>query len=921
MFGCEGLVCVFLKPVHNDIHKRFSKRFLDSRVDGVILVALWCLSVGLDRVWLARDHSVPSWDPADHLIGSLNYWWMVQNADLLSAEWWHGIWTLSSKYPPLLYLSTAPFINLFGSYADAAIWVNGLYTAILLIAVYGLGRLMFSPVVGLWAAGLSLLFPQFYVLRSQYFMDYPLAALVAAAFCVLTYWNTRQSTHQRWLSAIAFGVTFGLASLTKQTAVLFLGIPLLWLGLQSLWHRRWGQFFQLVLGSAIAGLMMLPWSRTNWLFQISAAFSANTRSAEIEGDPSGLSLEGWTYYLSHLPQAISYPLLITASFGLLLWGLGIFRPPLSASASPHPVTPNLRWLFMFIGGTYVVWSAIANKDVRYIMPYLPVIAVVLGVGMACWQGRWRFLPWATVGLSIALMLTNLFSPIGDRPSVIAKGLTPGGQHPVYRGEPWPHSEIMDEMIATQPYQLMNVGVLPSTPEINQHNLNYFGTQADFQVYARRMGKSKEHIEQDLRSLSWVVSVTRPQLNHHDRRSRQRQLGIMDDLRRSRHFKRQRTWELPDGSRLDLFRRRKLPIEVTPIQMEDRLSENSLTQANQPTIQLTQIKIPAQSAVGQPIPVTYTWEGSWDALSHGTVILTWQQQSTEPIQPYSQWFHDHNLGLGTLRPHPIQANQSVQAPAPETTASLFKVVERMAMQPPDDVAPGVYQLTASYLDTRTKEAVSLPVPNRVLTIEPSESLSALSSQLSVPDADEERAENDIDDAADNGTSGVPEVDWVSQLRSLSTALPQGIDALDPIFDQIGRFSLYDPIQSYARQAETTLTYRLQQDPSNVPNTYALTLAQVLQRDAEGAIATLNALTTLDADNPNPHAYLAFVNLYALHPRAAHDAINRAIALAPEVQEFKILRLAASLMSGDLWHAWREGRAVFAASSLNPDRSPS
>ena len=906
------------------LYGQFSKRF-HGGVDIVVsLMLLWGISVGLDRIWLALDQSVPSWDPADHLIGALNYSWMVQNASWLSAEWWHGIWTLSSKYPPLLYLSTAPFVLLFGQSADAAIWVNGFYTAILLVSVYGLGRHLFNPTVGLWAAVLCVLFPQFYTLRSQYFMDYPLTALVAASFCFLTYWKDSRGRQYQWLLAIAFGFTFGVASLMKQTAVLFLGIPLLVLGLRSLWQKQWGRLIQLVIGSTITGLMMLPWSRTNWLFQISAAFTANTRSAAIEGDPSALSIEGWTYYVSHLPQAISYPLLTMAVLGLLLWWVGVFPQGSQARSiaekASHHVSRwghNLGWLAIFLGGTYVVWSAIANKDVRYIMPYLPVIAVILGLGMACWQGRWRVVPWAAVGLSVVLMGANLFSTVNvsgsaqdaHRSLAIAKRLTPAGQHFVYQGNTWPHADIVAEMVRTQPYQIMNVGVLPSTPEINQHNLNYFGTQADFQVYARRMGKSQEHIDQDLRSLSWVVSVTRPQLNHHDRKSRRRQLAISQDLRRSPNFKRQRSWDLPDGSRLDLFRRRQLPIEVTPLETEEPIASG---------IQLARTSLPERALAGQAIPVTYAWRGSWDALSHGSVLLTWHQQGkgSEPLN--AQWLHDHSIGLGTLRPQPIQANQSVRAPVPFVESEHpFEVIERISMKPPDEIEPGTYSLKALYLNTATGETSSLAVPSMTITIEslvlPTEISDASRNDASRNDvsatelSDDELAETD---RSNRGTLGleVPEVDWVSQLRNLSTALPQGIDSLDPVFDQIGRFSLYDPIQSYAVQAETTLTYRLQHNPDNLNYAYALTLAQVLQRDATGAIATLNDIAILDADNPYAHAYLAFVNLYALHPRAAQQAINQAITLMPDSQTFKSLRAVASLMRGDLWQTWRDGWEV-------------
>ncbi|MEO1519309.1 MAG: phospholipid carrier-dependent glycosyltransferase [Cyanobacteria bacterium J06633_2] len=936
---------MILKHFHHNAEKRRHRRSHNNESSGdtfrqenaqggrfaaLALTIMWCFSVGVDRIWLTLDQSVPSWDPADHLIGALNYSWMVQNAGWLSADWWHGIWTLSSKYPPLLYLSTTPFIQWLGSSADVATIVNSLYTAILLVSAYGLGRLLFRSSVGLWAAGLCVLFPQFYVLRSQYFMDYPLTAWVTAAFCVLTYWHTRPLTHplsvQRWLSAIAFGIIFGLASLTKQTAVLFLGLPLLWLGGQSLWYRRWILLIQLIIGSAIAGLMLLPWSRTNWLFQISAAFSANTRSAEIEGDPSVLSVEGWVYYLAHLPRAMSYPLLTTASLGLLIFLIQTIRSSSNAddTAPPYRSTPSLnssfRWLFIFIGGTYLIWSAIANKDVRYIMPYLPAIAVILGVGMASWRRWWQIVPWATVGLSIALMITNLFTPLDHQIPAFAKRMTPGGQHPIYIGSPWPHAEIIDELIATQPYQLINLGVLPSTPDINQHNLNYFGTRSDFQVYARRMGKSQEHIEQDLRSLSWFVSVTRPQLNHHDSKSRRRQLGIANDLRRSRSFRRQRRWDLPDGSRLDLFRRRKLPVQVTPLENSgDTASDDAVD------IKLTHINVPDQSLAGRTIPVDYTWRGSWDALSHGAVILTWQRDS-----PFSspriespggaiQWVHDHSIGFGTLRPHPIQANQSMLAPRPELPDSRFKIVERAAMQVPDDANPGIYRLAASYFDTRSGETLSLSVPGVAVRILSSESTGneiltvvdggALDQSL-VGQASEQN-DATIEQLSDRSRSAIREVDWVSQLRHLSTALPQGIDALDPVFDQIGRFSLYDPIQSYAKQAELTLAHRLQLNPNNLDYAYGLALANVLQRDAEGAIATLRLITALDASNPFAYAYLAFVNLYAFHPHAAHDAASRAIALDPNVAEFKLLRVAASVMGGDLWHAWKEGWSAFAA----------
>ena len=338
-----------------------------------ILALLWVVAAGIDQLWLALDHAIPSWDPADHLIGSLNYWWTLHPQQWFSQQQslgllhtigntWTALWTLSSKYPPLLYVSTAPFLSLFGRGADQAVLVNLLYTGILLGAVYGLGRILFRAEVGLWAGVLCLLFPQFYSLRTGYFMDYPLTTMVAASLFMLTLWRRslqpisskpslspkllQSPNRKQWGLAIAFGLTFGLALLAKQTAVFFLAIPILWTfgeRLLALRHRHWGQLGQLMTSLIIAGLMILPWSQANWIFQISAAFNSNSRSAEIEGDPTWETLAGWTHYWQALPQAISYPLLIVPIVGLLFAlfrGIQNFWSSSDSLDSPAPPLPH-----------------------------------------------------------------------------------------------------------------------------------------------------------------------------------------------------------------------------------------------------------------------------------------------------------------------------------------------------------------------------------------------------------------------------------------------------------------------------------------------------------------------------------------------------------------------------------------------------
>jgi len=841
---------------------------------------IWLFSTGLDLGWLLLDQSIPSWDPADHLIGALNYWWTLLDAQWFTQDWWNGLWTLSSKYPPLLYLSTAPFLTLLGSGSDQAIAINFLYSAILLVSVYGLGQTLFGPRVGLWAAGLCVLFPQFYTLRSQYFMDYPLAALTALSFWILTLWRRASSQRQQWTLGLGFGVCFGLALLMKQTALFFFIVPLIWVMGQALWKRSVGRIAQLISGLAIAFLMVLPWVRTNWVFQISAAFNANVRSAEIEGDPALTSLDAWTYYWQHLPPAVSYPLLIVPGIGLLLAACGVWRnQSRQRPADSPPALSSLAWLGLFLAGAYGIWSALANKDARYVMPYLPVLSVVLAYGISCYPRRWGAVRWGTVGVAIALLMLNLFPVGGAAGNWLTQTLTPGARHWPRLEAALPHAEIVDELIRTQPDQIINLGVLPSTPDINQHNLNFYGALRDFRVYARRMGKSEEHIAQDLRSMSWFLSVTRPQLNHHDSKSRQRQVSIVRELKRRPDFVRQRRWQLADGSRLDLFRRRVLPVEV---QWLDTATDR---------VRLAAIALPAESSPGKPIPVTYTWTGARQQLRDGLVILTWRSQTVPtnaPDHDPSSWSHDHSIGLGTLIPQPIQAHQPTLAPAAGPADQAIRVIERTAMLPPIDAAPGRYVLSAQYVNLKTGATYAIEVPAAAaIAISPAAAAVA-----------------------------APELDAITQLRILAQRLPQGLDALDPVFDQVGRLNLYDPVQSYLIQAEAALNHRLQDDPSNRDDAYGLVLATILQQDVQGAIAALDRAIQVDPENPYPHAYLSFVNLYALRPHAARVAADRAIALDPTQAEFRALQGLAALLQGNLWQAWADFKVVRSAPQEPP-----
>ncbi|NEQ24484.1 MAG: phospholipid carrier-dependent glycosyltransferase [Microcoleus sp. SIO2G3] len=676
---------------------------------------------------------------------------------------------------------------------------------------------MLSERTGVLAAALCLVIPGFYTNRLQYFMDFPVAAMVALSFYWLTLWRDEKRQMRQWLWAIAFGISYALAILTKQAALLFLVVPILWLLVGN--GRQWKRLLQLGSSFVVTLAIALPWVSTNWIYQISAAFNSNVKSAIDEGDPPLNSIAAWTYYWQDLPRALSWPLLILAIAGVLY---GLFHRKLKLN--------QLSWLLIFWLGAFGLWSAVVNKDGRYILPAIPIVAIALAHSLIAW----RPLPKIAIALAGLLLLGNLF-PIGGL-AAIAQILSPQAKLQPYTGAPFPHAQVIDEMIRAQPKQIANLGMLASTSTVNQHTFNYYGNLRNFQVFSRQMGRDKNQTEEELRSLSWFL--TQP-----DRRADRNRSELTEALDRSLDFKLHRAWTLPDNQHIQLYRRSNLPVTVQPIS------------TNQTEVTLDRIDVPLRVPPDEPIPVTYTWSGSWQQLNSGLVLLTWRSQNGQ-----SAWIHDHGIGLGSLYAPAAAANQS------------FQVIERTAMQPPDE--PGTYRLEAIFLNGETGELRSLPTPAVTITLDP--------AAPALP---------------------APELDWVTQLRSRAADLPEGRDALEEIFANIAQLNMFDPIQAYAAQAAKTLTIRLQQNPTNRDYAYGLALAHALLQQVDPAIATLNQIVQLDSANPNAYAYLAAANLYALHPRAAQTAIDSALAIAPHQPELHLIASVAAVLRGNLWQAWQ------------------
>lgn len=830
-----------------------------------IIIPIWLLGLFCDRVWYSLDRSVPAWDQADYLNGALNYWNALQNPQWFDAQWWRSFWLISNKIPPLHYILTTPFLEWFGLSEDAASLVMLFYSFVLLVAVYGLGVSLFNRQVGIYAAILCQILPGLYYYRLEFLLDYPLTAITVFSFWLLTLWQIQQQPS--WLLAIAFGISFGLAILLKQTSLFFLVIPLLWLLLRYFKNRQWLKIFQLLIAGFLAVVICYPWYRTNWLLILTAGKRATVDSAIIEGDPALNTFDAWFYYLKTLPYLLSWHLLLIPLVGLSLY---IFQKAFKVSFYwPQPLRIKekfaIQWLLVYLVGGYLLSSLNINKDARYILPLLPVIALFLSLGLLVYSKAWRkYLVYGSIFLGIALMLLNIFPFPGK---VIAQKLSPRTQHYPYLGQVYPHQYIVREIIQTEPYLRTTLGVLPSTPEINQHNFSFYGGLAKFQVVGRQVGIKENEVFSDMRSLNWFITKTGDQGSVPEA-----QALITKLVSESQIFQLHKSWQLPDNSEVKLYQKKQPDVEVSIVNQQPYLNQK---------IQLKEVQSLNNASPGQLLPITYKWQGNSQQLTEGIVLLTWKLNeqkfrdnltNNQLANTSFNWLHDHAIALGMLADKQLDS---------ATTNPTFQVTENIAMLIPSNITPGQYQLEAIYLNRQTKESYDIPIETITITINSN-------SQIKPVITDRE-------------------LDLVTQLRNFAPNMASGIIALEPIFAQIARINQYDGQQDYLKQTEIALSYRLKNNQVHSQQkldwSYAIALAQVLQQDVQGAILSWQKITQLEPKNPYNYAYLAFVYLYNWQPKLAETALNQTETINPNIAEVKTLQGVAALMQGNLVKAWR------------------
>lgn len=377
------------------------KELVSKYRDGLILAGLNCFLAGVTVAWLRLDSLPPAWDDAWYLTNSLVMFDALVDGGLIGFG--RRFLTMLALKPPLITVLPAPFYLMLGRNPENAFGVNLVFIPILLASVYLLGRRCWNSRAGLIAAYVTATMPMLYGLARWYLIEFVLTAFICVG--VLLLMESRNLGNPK--SAFYIGVMWGLGLLLKVSFPLYYACPFLYVFARFAFTPRTqppegpggpSKLGLLLRLSLPAILLPLPWYLINYRRTLRLALAAGFSSeADIYGTGPVFSASAINTYLVHLINVGPSCYYAALAIALLAWMVlsGKLRFFLQRLAG-EPLIFLCLWALPF-----VVFLFGRNKNVRYVAPLLPVLALALGFTLDFVVGktmRWR-------GTLLCLLLT------------------------------------------------------------------------------------------------------------------------------------------------------------------------------------------------------------------------------------------------------------------------------------------------------------------------------------------------------------------------------------------------------------------------------------------------------------------------------------------------------------------------------------
>ncbi|MFH1827369.1 MAG: glycosyltransferase family 39 protein [bacterium] len=356
-----------------------------------LLISLVLFHVVFNLIWIILNNQPPTWDAAYHTTLSFQMYSFAKEAMLgLKIK---EFLLISNYYPPFTHIFGTFLITILG-YSYKILQFSGtIFFSIALVFIYLYTKELFKSER---IAFFSAFFYSFFILVFQqskfHMLDIPLTALVFMSLFFLL--KSNNLTNRKF--SLFFFIFAGLAFLTKWYAVIFIMLPFIYC-FSGLFKRN--VEYKKILKNILIGLTLfliitLPWYVVNLKFLISSLLITSTPELS---DPQNLfSLNNFLFYLK---QTIMFQ---TSSIGFIFFMVSLYLLLKNKS------NKNLQMVIFTLIFTYIIFTIIGNKNIRFLIPLMPFVAMIMGYGAHWIFKKGKFFTTFLLSITITYLCLSYF---------------------------------------------------------------------------------------------------------------------------------------------------------------------------------------------------------------------------------------------------------------------------------------------------------------------------------------------------------------------------------------------------------------------------------------------------------------------------------------------------------------------------------
>ena len=521
---------------------QINKYFLNINKTNLIVFLIIISSFLIDKIYITNISYLPAWDQGYHLTNLFKTYKVLENFSFNNQEWWHNFWSISETYRgPLTYIFSSFFLKLFGKSYESSLLSNNIFSIITILCIYNLCKELGNKKAGLWGALIFAFNPYIFEQRVDYLIDISQLCFLNLNFYILYKFFKSNGS---FLLSVILGITLGFVFLTKPTGILLIIFPYIY----TFYFFLIGSNFYIkkILYVVIFFTTFLntiwPWLSINWLTIITSIINSWQWGINYQEGLEANTLEGILFYPKIIIKLIG-PFIFGISFitgSLFIFNL--FKKSNISNYFCNFLSKKNTFLLIFPINILIICTLMSTKDLRFILPLYPSLCILFGLFITNLK-NYNWIKYYKIFIFIVILLQLLLHISAKNNSVYK--VDKNGK--IY----WPHKEIIEKVRKSSPYSEAVLAILPDTKELNTFNLAAEANLQNSEVYIRQIISNENSYPDDLDRFNWFLL-------------KEGQQGVMFNnskfalsnlIKESNKFKIFKSWQLPDGSKAIIYKRK------------------------------------------------------------------------------------------------------------------------------------------------------------------------------------------------------------------------------------------------------------------------------------------------------------------------------------------------------------------------------